>query len=286
MPAPTNTTIVHTVHSDAAVLTASSEYSTMLASNMQNVARSTAWRGPIDSPESAVISGTYADGGSYGAGFFGLWWHQLFGAAGRLVLYPNDDYTGTPTYDSGAFTIGEAQSVGQAWGMAAGSFEDSDLLYWEQPFGLWFPMVRHKSFRFFLSGTPRDYTGSLSYYQIGRLVLGPWYEFDRNVDFVPSLGTGTNTGFVRTAGGTNARTPGERWDTLECNMRTVSEYDSAAMVALMKWMGTGRDGVLALYPGDSGWRGRQFLLNGCFSAEATFGLDFAFGNRKLVFQSN
>lgn len=286
--APSNLTIVHTIHSDDAVLTASDEADGYPVENVQNVLRSKAWRsGGLSGSPTTRIDGTWEDGLAYGAGFFGLFNHLLYGCTGHLVLYPNADWTGTPEYDSGPFTIGTSLPVAQTWGQAYNTAEDADLGYFDQPLGLWFPMVYCASFSFSISGTPTTRKGaSLDYYHIGRLVLGPFYEFARNADFRPALSAPSNTGYGRTGGGSNARARGAKWKKLQCSMKTVSDDDQAAMVALMDWMADGRDGVLALFPDDTGWKGRAYLQNGCFTADDAFVLDEVFGSRTLTFESN
>jgi hypothetical protein len=286
--APEFTTIVHTVHSDTALLAASQEAAGYPIENVQSVKRSKVWRsdGLADSP-SIRIDGTYEDGLSRGASFFGMFFHLCHGATGQFVMYPNDDWTGTPVYNSLPFTIGTTISLSQTMGLVEGSVEDSDLLYFTQPLGLWFPMIYHRSWSFFLSGTPDAPDGATrDRYQIGRLVVGPAYEFARGVDFLPTLSKRTNTARGRSGGGSNLRARGSKWDSLACNMRAHTDDDQAMLAWLMDYMADGRDGVLAIYPSDAGWRGRQFLLNGCFTTEDGISLDYNISSRKLVFDSN
>lgn len=277
--------IVHTVHTDDAVLTASTEMTTMAAVHLQTPSRDEVWRST--DTNSTTIRFTFADGLARGFGFWGLFFHRLFGARVQMELFTYADWTGSPIYDSGVLDVGAVATPG-AWGMVEGSTQDADLLYYEQPVWQFFaPMVYAASGQLTITGVPYDATDTaVPYYEIGRLVAGPYYQFGRGVDFVPTISSPSTVRRTRSFGGSNRRNAGARYKRLECNMRTTTREDHIALETLMEWMANGRDGVLTIHTGRTGWEGRTYMLNGCFTTDDAFGLDFAIGGRKLVFESN
>lgn len=279
--------VVPIIHTDDAILVASSEVASMLVSNLQTPNRDEVWRSLNTS--TTTITFSFPDGKARGVGFWGLYGHRLFGATVQMELFYYSDLSGIAVYDSGAIPAGTLAMVGQKWGMVEGSVQDYDITHFDQPVWRFFaPMLYVKSGRLTITGNPYDENGDpLSYYQIQRLVVGPYYQFGRGVDWAPALSVPTNTRRTRSGGGSNRRNRGATWEKLECNMRTTTPEDYRALASLMKWMGDGRDGVLALHTGRTGWRGRVYTLNGCFTSEDAFTLDYNnLGGRKLVFESN
>jgi hypothetical protein len=139
-------------------------------------------------------------------------------------------------------------AVSAAWGLKAGEREDTDLLYYDQPAFKWFTPQAFKSFRIVLSGTPTNTSGSLAYWQIGRLFLGPYFEVGINPKVGLTLKRGDNSLAARDGGGGMQVTQGYTWRELDFLLESMTANDRRVMFDLSGYMGRWRDGVVSLFP--------------------------------------
>lgn len=277
--------IVHTIHTDDAVFTTNSEVNSMEVSNVQTPGRDDVWRSSATG--TVTLDFTFSDDRARGFGFWGIFNHLLHGASVRFQLF-SDLAATLQVYDSTSLAVGTSVNLGQRFGQIQGTLRDQDLLFHTQPVWRFFlPMVYAKAGRLTITGTPLDENDiPLAYYQIGRFAAGPFWQFDRGVDFAPALSHPSNTARSRSGGGSNRRRRGATWKKLACNMRVTSHDDLIALESIMAWMADGRDGVLSLHTGRFGFVGGNYLLNGCFTTEDAIIKDFSIAGRQLVFESN
>jgi hypothetical protein len=252
-----NFRLVHLNHFDgASMLSATSAVATLPVDNLRATPRELVWRSTSLSTQ--VVSGHYA-GIIASAGYFGLHNHLCQGASVRVQLYSDTALT-AQVYDSGTLAIATNVVLSNpvTWGLGTVYAQNTDLLYWEQAFNLWFSPVLHQGFKITISGTP----GAYGYFQVGRMFLGPYLELAINAADV-TLAWVDNSTRSRANGGSLRVNAGYRWRRMEVTLASLREADRPAMLDLMAYLGQWRDVVACLFAGNSDARlDRDYTING------------------------
>jgi hypothetical protein len=261
-----NLRLVHTNHVDDATLTASGGTIDSLnpLTNMQNTRRDFVCR--TTDTTTTTYFGTYADTLARGAGFVGLMLHRLHGASVRFRLFPNADWTGSATYDSGTVAVATSIALTSTWGLAAGTAINTDLLYWTQPFWRWInPQVTFKSWSLVVSGTPATSAGSLGYFEITRPFIGPYFELGVNPEYKPELSRNFNSITNRDGGGGVQVTQGYQWRKLDFSLAHMTSNDRKALFDIAGYSGNWREGVVSMFPEDGTRDERDWMMHGRFA---------------------
>jgi hypothetical protein len=281
-----NARLVHTIASDDAVLAlttgaTASGYNIALT-NMQSTLRDAIWRSTTATTQ--VIKGDWA-GEDRKIGFVGLFRHLNHGGSIRTQLF-SDQAATVQVFDSGTVAIASSIAIGSlVWGAVnSTNAANTDLLYYAQPYGLFFTMTTCKSFKVTLTGTPSNGNG---YYQVSRLALGPWLEFGVNPDLGMALTWLNNDVRIRTTGGSQLTTFGRRWRRLEFDLNYLGDNDRRALLDLLAYAGNSRDMVVSVFPGAGGRDERDYMLNGRFAdTNPLVWQNFSYRSKKLSFEES
>lgn len=273
----TNTRIVHTAVSDAATLTVTS--ATFPVTNVQNTRRDSVWRST--STATQTITGHWG-GEDRKPGFLGLFRHKCHGASVRVQLF-SDQAATAEVHDSGTVAIASVATIGSyRWGLNSSSNEDTDLHYALQPYGLWFTPITAKAFKVTISGTP----GAYSYFEVGRLFLGPYFEPVRSARFGLPKTFQSSTDRERSGGGSNYVGAGDVWRQIAGEF-LFEEDERPIWDDILMASATGRDMVLAIFAGATGRQERDYLLNGQFVSEGDLSIPSRLTRTvRLTFQEN
>jgi hypothetical protein len=254
-------------HADDATLTSSGVTigTTTPLTYMQNTRRDLVMKTITGALATLTIDGTFADGLTRYASHASLHNHKLHGASWTLTLYGNANWTGTTTVVRSTTAVASNIALSAAWGLIAGSATDTDLLYYTQPAFAWFALTAFKSFRLVLSGTPTDATGSLTYWQVGRLFLGPYFEPANNPKYGLTLKRSDNSMTSRDGGGGLQVAQGYAWRELDFTLESMTANDRRAMFDIAGYVGRWGDCVISLFPTQGDRDERDFTMNGRFA---------------------
>lgn len=198
-------------------------------------------RGDIFLASSAAsqdIKGTWG-GTSYTVSQLCLWRHNLvYTDTIRLILYPNADWTGTPTYDSTAVAA-YASGLFTAWGWAFSN--------------RYFTPAACKSFKVTVAA-------SAAALQCSRLYLGPYTEAPINPEYGAVFGIETNARQSRSEGGSLRSIVKADWRTAMFDMLVRTEADRAAWMEISRYCGISKSFVASLYPEVGGTEERDHTL--------------------------
>lgn len=232
------------------------------ASNTQNRIRSRVWMATDGTDQS--IYGTYADNLSRTASYFGMFRHLCQGGNVRLRLYTDASWTSL-IFDSSANPVINVVVIdGIDWGIApysGGGTIDPFLL--EAPYWLYFSPTAHLSYRITFTGNVTTY--GTPFWQVCRLVLGNFFQVNINPSYGHTIGFVDQTDSNRSRGGTLRTNIGPTWKTMQMQLDAVEESERAGWLDIMRYVGTSRDFVTALFVGENSRRERDHHILGLFS---------------------
>ena len=244
------------------------------AENTQNAVRSDVLR--TSDTTTLVITGVLT--ASRVANCFFIFRHLLNGASVRLQLFT----------DSGASVAASGGDSGTnpiVWWTAAETYSWSnatnDRFASESGYRYYFAAdVTYLSYKLTISGTPT----SSSYYQASRIFIGRYMELARSPDFGMQLGYKDLTRTNRTQGGSRRSYVGEGYRTLTGNLNYVKAAELSTWVQIHRQSGTGRDLVVDPFPADTTAKGRDHLMNACFSSIDAIGNDVSRFTKRFQFE--
>jgi len=212
--------------------------------NTQNTIRSDVFR--TDDTTTMTITATMP--GTLTASAFFMFNHLLHGASVRVQL---------GSYDSGTIPVLWYTTTDDVGTFASGT---KDPYKSESPFRLYFPETTYSSAQVTISGTP----SAVSYFQIGRIILGRYFEVGKDPDFGLTLGfesTGRNN---RTDGGSLRSYEGEAWPVLNFDLHYIREEYRAWWLNFMRRVKTSEDFAVSVFPEDGTTLERDHTINGTF----------------------
>lgn len=245
-------------HDAATLSTSLAPVTDFPAEDTQNSIRSKGWRSPDLTTQ--YIAGTLDADRT--ATHFSLFRHTCAGANVRLQLYSDAAWT-TQVYDSTTVAVRNVTATDPYdWGVDPLGIGQNDPFVTEAPFWLWFAATTFRSYKVTFSGTPL----ASAYFQVSRIWLGRYFELARQPIFGASIGPVDQTDRNRSIGGSLRTNLGAVWRTMTLDLSGVNEDERATWGKLGRYLGTGRDFVLSLYPGDGTEKERDHTLNVKFLA--------------------
>jgi hypothetical protein len=137
-----------------------------------------------------------------------------------------------------------------------------------------------------VSGTPATSAGSLGYFELARVVIGPYFEVAVNPSYGLTLGRQFNTLRARDGGAGLQVAPGYQYRKLEFTLGQMTANDRRALFDLAGYMGDFRDGVISLFPEQGDRDERDFTLNGRFAVIEPQAWEIVRRSERLVFEEN
>lgn len=250
-------------HDEATLATELAPVTGYPIANTQDTQRSRVWRSTAGTNQ--YIAGTYADGLLRTASFAGFFRHRCHGGNVRLQLYSDAAYT-TQVYDSGTVAIiNVTPTDGLDWGITpyvGGTAIDPFIT--DAPFWLWFSGTPHRSFKWSFSSNVSTY--GYAYWQVCRFFLGNYFSLTYNPQYGITLGVVDQTDRNRSRGASLRTNVGPSWRTMTMDLARIPESERAAWLDIMKYLGTGRDFVSSLFPGEATRRERDHTINCKFTS--------------------
>lgn len=248
-------------HLDASdTLTATNEVAGMEVTNLQFTARNKFWRS--SSTASMTLQGKWS-GSSRILSAFGMFRHNCHPGTVRLYLFTSTSWT-TQVYDSGALNVQPTVSAGAYdWGHDPGGSTATDPFKLSTDFSHYFSPVTAGSWRVVLAGT-----APASYWQIGRIFLGTYFEATTNPDYGMTLGWVHDAARSRSRGG-SLRTSGagSTFRSLAFDLAYISEAQRSTWLDIMRTCGVERDVMVSVFPAVGERLERDYLINGKFAAQ-------------------
>lgn len=230
--------------------------------NTQNTRRTRVWRTPDGTDQYWL--GTYDDGVSRTSGFFGFFRHLCHGGNVRYRLYSDAAWT-TQVFDSGTLPVNNLSiTEGFDWGINPYGDNSIDPYFTESPFWLWHAPTQHLSYKVNFTGNVSTY--GTAYWQISRVIIGPYKELPYTALYDYPLGVIDQTDRNRSRGGSLITNQGPNWRVMTLDVKRVPEADRADWMDIRKRCGTGRDFVLSVYPEDGDRMERDHMINCKFAA--------------------
>jgi hypothetical protein len=232
--------------------------------NMQDSVRSSFWQSPDATDQwvgFALASGSFTCNGFWMSG------HHNHGGSIQVVGYPNNDFTGSPTFDTNVQTIFTAISTGYDWGYADyPGLDTHDPLGLDSNYAVFFTSApTTKSIKVFLSSKSTTY--GRSYWRITRAFLGNYLQFAFNP--IPHQGFGigraSNTQRARSGGGSLLATQGASWPLYKIPLQCLSETEIPALLDIMDYCDTGGTIAGSIRPGAGGREERDGIFVGTMS---------------------
>jgi hypothetical protein len=211
----------------------------------------------------------------------GLWLfrHLLHGASFRLQLFS----------DTGASS---AVSGGDSTSLPALCYTPSEPYVWSKgsndPFQFesptWFYYAdagkTARSFKLTVSGTP----SLVSYFLIGRIVIGQFLRLARDPDFGFADGATDLSRHNRTDGGSRRSYVGQSYRTANADLNDIDADEVATWRQIHRQTGTARDIVVSVFPGDGTSEERDYTWNCFLSSLDAIGFQVSRFTKKLQFE--
>jgi hypothetical protein len=212
------------------------------------------------------------------ANCFFLFRHLLAGASVRLQLF-------TDTGASVAATGGDSGTNAALWYTASEPYVWStgtnDPFVSEAPYRYYYASdVTWRSFKLTVSGTP----SAVSYYQIGRIVIGRYKELAVNPGFGLQIGYKDLSRSNRTDGASLRAWVGGQYRTIDCNLNSISSDEHATWLQIQRQVGTAKDIVVDCFPDDTTSLGRDHLMNCAMTSLNAIGHEVSRFTQRLQFQ--
>ena len=187
--------------------------------------------------------------------------HLLHGASVRAQFYSDAGWS-TPSIafsDSGTVPALCYTTTADRYSNSLGS-KDPHLA--DSPYWLYFAETTYRSAKLTFSGTP----SAVSYFQVGRILGGRYFEAAINPSYGMQLGELDTGKSGRTEGGTKRGYPGESWPTLIGDLNGVSEDERTFWRDFMRTTKRSTDFAVSVFPGDGTTLERDHTINGTFSS--------------------
>lgn len=229
--------VPYNLHDDATLTTTGATVATGFeAEHTQDSVRSSLVR--TTSGSAFAIKGTLAT--SCKASAFGLFRHTAHGGTIRLRLFTDAAWSSS-AYDSTAlnadrFTTSATFGFGQS---------NTDYMKTNAPYSLFFTLTTFQSYQIDFGGTP-----TAGYWQACRAILGEHFEFAVNPSWGASIGFADNADRDRSRGGSLRTGGGEIWRTMQLDLAEIQESDRETVLDILEYLGTTRDCMTSLFPGD------------------------------------
>lgn len=231
--------------------------------NTKDTQRSRVWRSTAGTDQ--YISGTFDDGLSRTISHFSFFRHRCHGGKVRLRLYSDAAWT-TQVYDSTALdVINVVPTDSGDWGIDPYGDGTNDPYLLEAPFWLWFtPVSSVLSYRVTFSNNVSTY--GYAYWQVCRFFLGHYFEPAFQAQYGALINVTGQADRNRSRGGSLRRNVGPRWRTMSMDMIRVPDTDRAMWLDIKNRLGTDRDFVFSLFPGDGTRKERDHVMNCVFTS--------------------
>lgn len=244
-------------HDEASLATELAPVDGYSIDNTKDAQRSRVWRSSDGTDQ--YVAGSFDDGVARKISFFGFFRHRCHGGSVRLRLYGDVAYS-VPVYDSGAVpVINITPTYGLDWGVDTYGDGSTDPFITETPFWLWFDSVECLSYKISFSGNVSTY--GYAYWQVARFFLGHTFELDYTAQYGATLNVVSQTDRNRSRGGSLRTNVGPTWRTMTMDIIRLPESQRAAWLDVMRYLGTGRDFVLSLFPEEGTRKERDHILN-------------------------
>ncbi len=250
--------------SDAATLTSSDFTAGLPVSNLQLEGRARVAR-TANATGAKTINGDLAGVSMLAACV--LYNHNLTSqATWRLRLWDAVSQSGNMVYDSTTASALPALGWGEfPWG--AVPWGASVFTGWGAAFSvLWFPAVLARSFRLEIT----DPANGDGYLQAKRLLLGPYFEPQVNVELGLQLYWEDNSVQRRTQGGSLRTDVRTRYRVLRAQLGHLSDSERAVAVETMRQIGLRTETFVSVFPGMGGAQERDYSMLGKFTSMPQF----------------
>lgn len=179
----------------------------------------------------------------------------------RLQLWDADNQTGTMVYDSGSGLALPPLGWGDfQWGLVP--WGANVFTGWGRAFtDIWFPPVGAKSFRV----TVADALNPAGYIQIKRLLIGPYFEPDVNIEYGMNLFWQDNSDQVRTQGGSLRTDNRVLFRKLVGKLPAIKQSERAVWMNILRQIGKRSETFFSIYPEAGGALERDHAILGKFT---------------------
>lgn len=215
---------------DATLATSITEQAGFEAANTQNAIRGDVYR-TVDTT-TVTITATWSASRTFSALF--IFNHLLHGANVRLQV---------GAYDSGTLPALWYVTSGDDYTWSTGT---KDPFKSQAPYRLFFNEVTASSAQITFSGTP----SAVSYFQVGRIILGRYKELARSLRFSASSGRQGTGRSGRTDGGSRRGYGGESWQTISGDLAGLDQSERAFWADFMNHADPATDFGFSLHPGE------------------------------------
>lgn len=163
----------------------------------------------------------------------------------RVIVYPNADWTGTPTYDSGAVNCWAYTGLSSHFSATdpEARIRKNGAIYFAAAVGKSM-IVRYT-----------DAANPDGYFDISRLFAGVYFEFAYQFPMAPgAMKPGTLSNSIRMGDGSTNTNKGENFFDLPLSHNFLTETDWPHIMAAADYLGIDRDCFFSLYPGDGNYK--------------------------------
>lgn len=232
---------------DAATLTASpAALAALPVSNLQKQTRGELWRSNA-TIENQHILGDLA--GYQTVSALALVRHNLTSTASyRLRLYDGAGQSGTTLYDSGTVTLGGSLLGWGSFDWGTDPWGTDNLEDWPVPYLVaWFDPVLALSFDLELD----DSANADGYLQAARLVLGNYFEPEKNMSYGLAMSWQEQSRQVRTEGGTLRTDERQAYRRFSFSLDWLTPAERATLLDKLRRAGLRNDLFLSCFPADT-----------------------------------
>lgn len=158
----------------------------------------------------------------------------------RIILYPNADWTGTPTYDPGAVNCWAYTGLSAHFSAldAESRIRKNGAVYFTQT------TFKSAIIRY------TDAANTDAYMDVSRMGLGNYFEFTYQFPFAPGAQKPSSlSSSIDLGDGSTSTNKGENFIELPLSHDFITETDWPHVMAMADYLGTDRDCWFSLYPG-------------------------------------
>lgn len=215
---------------DATLSTSITEQTGFEAANTQNPIRGDVYR--TADTTTVTITATWSASRTFSS--LMIFNHLLHGANVRVQI---------GAYDSGALPALCYTTTGDGYTWSTGT---KDPYKAQNPYWIYFDEVSASSAQVSFSGTP----SAVSYFQVGRIILGRYKEFARSLRFGATSGRQGTGKSSRTDGGSRRGYGGASWPVIGGDLAGLNPSELAFWADFMNYADPATDFGFSLYPGD------------------------------------
>lgn len=219
------------------------------AENTQNTIRGKTWRTTSNAGQSITAVWPSAITLSH----FSMHRHLNHAGSFRWQLY--DDAAATSeVHDSGVLPATSYTTI-EPYSWSNG---DDDPFLSRAPTWYWHaPVANVRAAKLTFSGTPGQ-----AYWQTSRIWCGRYFELARTAARGIQLGQFDNTDRERTQGGSLRTNAGESWRQMTFDLKAINEDEFATWVDIREYVGTSKDVVVSVFPGDGTRKEALYMMAG------------------------